>query len=465
MQEFVQWVQAAQQGDLAAFSRVVNRFQDMAFSLAYARLGHVQLAEDAAQEAFIEAYRHLGSLQDPATFPGWFQAIVVRRSIRLTRRKEVVMVPLETADLLATSAASPENALERRERVEAVQQAIQLLPAEQRQVTLLYYIADYSQKEIADLLGIRISTVKSRLHTARSKLRARIMMMTEENLRQQRPSQNDTFVQGVMEMISAIEQGDLAKVEAALQKRPALATATNEYGATALHYAAWYGAKEAANLLLSHGANLNLRDGKHDAPPIGWAGENGQRELFDFFLARGATVTIGQAAGYGTLKLVQSMLKDNPALVNRGTEDNPTEWAPLWTAAYFRQHEILDFLLKQGAQVNARTRRGETALHGAVAGGDRAIVERLLAAGAEVNAPNEQGATPLHRATWQRSREIVALLLAHQARVDGEDQHGFTPLELATMAEGITVDGWGTATAEDSSITELLEKHRAEVNG
>jgi RNA polymerase sigma factor (sigma-70 family) len=459
MQELEQLVYAAQRGDLTAFSAVVNCFQDMAFGIAYARLGHVQLAEDAAQEAFIEAYLHLGSLQEPITFPKWFQTIVLRRCHRLTRRKVVELVALAAAEKLGSDALNPAAALEVRELTETVQRAIQTLPDEQRQVVSLFYIADYSQKEIADLLGLRPATVKSRLHTARRFLRERLITMTEETVRQQRPSKDNAFVQGVMEVITAIEQGDLAKVTAALQKRPELATATNTHGATALHYAAWHGAKEAATLLLAHGADIDLHDGKHDSPPIGWAGENGQRAMFDFLITQGAKVNIRQAAAFGDLRLMQRLLAGNGALVHFGTKDPDEGWSPLWAAALFKRGEIVDYLLAHGADIQATTRQGETPLHGAVRGGDPAIVERLLRLGANVNAQADKGITPLHWAAWQRSSDIVALLLANQARVDCVDQHGHTPLALASAAEGVTVEGWGSAAAVNPMLTPLL-KHQ-----
>ncbi len=71
---------------LAAFGRLVLRFQDMAYGCAYALLGNFHLAEDAAQEAFLTAYRRLGQLRQPGAFPGWFRRIVLSQCSRLTRR-------------------------------------------------------------------------------------------------------------------------------------------------------------------------------------------------------------------------------------------------------------------------------------------------------------------------------------------------------------------------------------------
>lgn len=462
MQTLPALVCAAQSGDLQAFSTLVMLFQDMAFATAFAIVADAQLAEDVAQEAFLEAYINLPKLETPAAFPGWFRTIVVRQTNRLTRRKSHTTVAIE----LAAEHAAPDpdlvTLMVQRERQEQIRQVIASLPEAERQVTLLFYIGDYSQQEIADYLNVRVATVKSRLHTARTHVRERMMQMVQDNLQQQRPSKDERFVQELIAVIEAAEQGDLSKLNALLERNPSLAQAKDERPnaarATALHWAAWAGHQEIAELLLAYGADLNRRDETHDSSPIGWSGENGQKAMFNFLLAKGAKVTIVEAASYGELSLVQRLLTADPTLINFGVDDPSQGWSPLWGAAHFKRGEIVDYLLAQGADVQAATRQGETPLHGAVLGGDCAIVERLLRQGADVNAQSDNRMTPLHRAAWQRSRDIVALLLAYHARVDSVDHYSFTPLELATMEEGIFVDGWGTAAAEDLIVTKLLEK-------
>ncbi|MBV7336789.1 hypothetical protein KFU94_52880 [Chloroflexi bacterium TSY] len=70
MSELVPIVTAAQLGDGQAFGQIVHRFQDMAFACAYAMLGDPGLAQDAAQEAFLDAHQSLTKLREPAAFPG-----------------------------------------------------------------------------------------------------------------------------------------------------------------------------------------------------------------------------------------------------------------------------------------------------------------------------------------------------------------------------------------------------------
>ena len=108
-------VEKAKAGDIDAFGELVTRFQDMACGCAYAVLGDFHLAQDAAQEAFLEAYRSLPRIEDPNAFPGWFRRIVLHRCNRLTRRKSVPAQPIDVAVSVASPHPSPAVTAERRE--------------------------------------------------------------------------------------------------------------------------------------------------------------------------------------------------------------------------------------------------------------------------------------------------------------------------------------------------------------
>ena len=79
MKDVTTLVAAARAGDLEAYGQLVRCFQDMAYGYAYAVLGDFHLAEDAAQEAFLQAYRDLPDLREPAAFPGWLRRIVLNQ--------------------------------------------------------------------------------------------------------------------------------------------------------------------------------------------------------------------------------------------------------------------------------------------------------------------------------------------------------------------------------------------------
>jgi len=125
----------AQQGDLAAFGQIVRRFQDMAYGFAYSILGDFHLAEDVAQEAFIQAYRDLCQLREPAAFPGWFRTIVFKHCDRITRRKAHAPVSLDAAQGVAAGESDPAKVAEERDMTDKVLDAIKALPENERTVT------------------------------------------------------------------------------------------------------------------------------------------------------------------------------------------------------------------------------------------------------------------------------------------------------------------------------------------
>ncbi len=184
MEDWDKLVVRAKEGDLEAYGLVVRRFQDMAYGYGYSILGDFGLAEDAAQEAFVEAYQCLGSLREPAAFPAWLRKIVFKQCDRITRRKRVPMVPLESAAEIASREPGPAEVVERRQMREEVLAAIRALPEHEREVTALFYINGYSHGDIAGFLGVASKTVKSRLHTARTRLREGMVHMVSDSLRE-----------------------------------------------------------------------------------------------------------------------------------------------------------------------------------------------------------------------------------------------------------------------------------------
>src|SRR5262245_28217066 len=98
-------------GDADAYGEVVRRFQDMAVGYGYSILRDFQLAEDAAQEAFFEAYSCLASLREPAAFPGWFRRIVFKHCDRIMRRASVPVMAIDAVDEPATNAVDQITAM------------------------------------------------------------------------------------------------------------------------------------------------------------------------------------------------------------------------------------------------------------------------------------------------------------------------------------------------------------------
>ena len=146
MEELRDLVLQARQGDLESYGKIVRRFQDMAYGYAYSLLSDFHLAEDVAQEAFIEAFRDLADSRTPEAFPGWFRKIVFKQCDRITRRKQPQALSREAEGRLPSREPEPGEIVANKEMAESVLRAIQTLPEPERTVTTLFYINGYSQE-------------------------------------------------------------------------------------------------------------------------------------------------------------------------------------------------------------------------------------------------------------------------------------------------------------------------------
>lgn len=189
-------------GDALAYAGLVRRFQDMAVGYAYTLLGDFHLAEDAAQEAFVQAYLDLGRLNEPAAFPGWFRRIVFKYCDRMIRRKHGDWVDLDRVGDLISDGHDPAAFYEQKETEDRVAFAIQSLPEHQRLVVNLFYMGSFSHREIADFLQIPVQTVKNRLYASRKQLKKELMNMAKEKLQQARPSRNEDFVLHIVDALA-----------------------------------------------------------------------------------------------------------------------------------------------------------------------------------------------------------------------------------------------------------------------
>lgn len=160
-----------------AFGELVNRFQEMAYHYAYQILGDIHLAQDAAQESFVTAYKSLSQLEEPKAFPGWFRQIVFSQCHRLLRSKEE---PAQSMDEVADAIhPDPHGTLEDYELKSKVLSAIQMLPEQERIVTDLFYLNGYSLNEISHVLEVPVTTVKKRLQYARQHLKGFLLTMLD----------------------------------------------------------------------------------------------------------------------------------------------------------------------------------------------------------------------------------------------------------------------------------------------
>ena len=171
-------VRSASSGDTDAFNELVARWEVPIHALAYRVLGRDEDARDVCQEAFLRAYRGLSRFKGQAKFSSWLYRIALNLcNDRLRRERRVGFVqPSDDFETTGRAAIDPinetvEDLIIRRELGRAVSKAMAHLPPEQRTVIVLKEYHDLTFREIAELVGCPLSTVKTRLYQGLSVLR------------------------------------------------------------------------------------------------------------------------------------------------------------------------------------------------------------------------------------------------------------------------------------------------------
>jgi RNA polymerase sigma factor (sigma-70 family) len=170
-------VERARRGDAAAYEEIVQTYQGIAFRVAYVIAGSAADAEEAAQDAFVKAYRALGRFRPGAPFRPWLLRIVAneaRNRRRSAVRRESLALRTAAEQASGDAAPSPEAAVLVAEQRATLLRALESLRADDRDVLSCRYLLDLSEEETATALGLRRGTVKSRTSRALARLREQL---------------------------------------------------------------------------------------------------------------------------------------------------------------------------------------------------------------------------------------------------------------------------------------------------
>jgi len=167
-------VSRAQSGDRNAFSELIRNHAQGVMNVVYRMCGDVQIAEDAAQETFIQAWLHLSSYRPQTSLRNWLYRIAVNSATDILRKDKRIL-PNSMEDLQLTDGQpGPEMVVSQQERIVLVQKAVLSLPEASRAVLVLREYEGLSYQEISSTLDIPIGTVMSRLNYARKLLKDKL---------------------------------------------------------------------------------------------------------------------------------------------------------------------------------------------------------------------------------------------------------------------------------------------------
>ncbi|SHG46942.1 RNA polymerase sigma factor [Pedobacter caeni] len=167
------YVDRVKNGDAASYSFLLNKYKNMAYTIALKITGNAEEAEDAAQEGFIKAYQAIHSFKGNSKFSTWLYTIVYRTAILMIKDKRIKTSSIDDENHQhdATDGNVPQlDQIQSDEQAKYVKLAIEKLPKTEALLVTLYYINESTIKEVCEITGLSIPNVKIQLFRARKRL-------------------------------------------------------------------------------------------------------------------------------------------------------------------------------------------------------------------------------------------------------------------------------------------------------
>ena len=197
-------VNAVLHGDKDGYEKLVDKYKKMVYGIAWSHLGDADLSEDAAQETFVKAYTYLGTLREPDKFAGWLARIARNVCGSLGRGIKREHAFHERWAVLESAETEPQEE-DRESLSKQLWDSFAKLPAIHREALTLFYVEGKSIAEASAALGIAEQTMRTRLHRARTALRAQLEQMLEESLSDLQPSKG--FTRSVLVLLPMSPKG------------------------------------------------------------------------------------------------------------------------------------------------------------------------------------------------------------------------------------------------------------------
>lgn len=183
-------VARCQAGNLDAFDELVARYQRFVLTTVYQHVGSTGEVEDIAQEVFLRVFKFIHRYRGQASFETWLYKVVLNYIRTHQRRKSLLgrlfieppersaeaEKPFDMVSQLAAETEDPASSMEHRRVVEEIMGAVRNLPRMYREVLIMREVSELSYEEIAEVLGLSLGTVKSRINRARDLVRAKVKL-------------------------------------------------------------------------------------------------------------------------------------------------------------------------------------------------------------------------------------------------------------------------------------------------
>ncbi len=177
LSEEQEYIDQVKNGNSAAYAYLVNKYQDMAYTIALRIMRQAEDAEDAAQEGFVKAYQQLHSFEGKSKFSTWLYTIIYRTCLSKLQKQWISTYPMEEGIDDTDDTVPPLDILESREKQTYIREAIGKLPPINGVLITLYYFNENSIREIAEITGLSESNIKVKLFRARKILEQQLRFL------------------------------------------------------------------------------------------------------------------------------------------------------------------------------------------------------------------------------------------------------------------------------------------------
>jgi len=163
------------EGDEQSYKELVDKFEQQVFSICYGFVHDREMAEDIAQEVFIQVFKSIGKFRGESQLSTWIYRICVNRSINAVRRKKNNLIQrlddwFSEDEPTSSNTITPDKELENKEKRLKLNEAIDHLPSNQRKTFLLSRYQGLSNKEVAEVMNTTVSAIESLLFRAKQNL-------------------------------------------------------------------------------------------------------------------------------------------------------------------------------------------------------------------------------------------------------------------------------------------------------
>lgn len=169
-EEIHELVERCKKGDMPGYKQLYQRYAQAMYNTCLRILNNVQEAEDVLQESFTEAFKNLQSFEQRTSFGGWLKQICINRSINQLKKRRVSFVDIDQTAVQEIAAGQATDETEIMMKVAAVKNSMMKLPDGYRTVISLYLLEGYDHEEIAGILQVAESTVRTQYIRAKQKL-------------------------------------------------------------------------------------------------------------------------------------------------------------------------------------------------------------------------------------------------------------------------------------------------------